>query len=820
MRSHLLLSASVLILAACSEPGVGPNTPLANAPTVQLTQIGGDPASADLCGGLSPCDAYDYRDDGSIGAEGMCFLPPTVDNHLSDPACSAPNTPGLSGIFQLAWCQVLYTDPTGATPPTIVPGSCQDPEDWVDLVEENGHYSASVRWRRNEADDGDIFRVYVVRGAQAFAHRDLIIDPNLTTPADDYVHAIGYGNEPIKLVITDDFSCIKYDTQGGTPENAATCLISGAESVSFETSQVITTFNFPDGNPTFLADFEVSECLSLGFDVDAAGTISGNALVDTPLADCKISLSSEELAMLDVPAQIQVTVKDPRWSDVEADDAPFQHARLNVLQYDELGLGALPPSTDPGWFGAATSSSAALRLLDWGLDKLASLVLPRELYAFRGAGWDFTRMSDFQVSVQGIMDASEFGAPCSTGEPYCVDLGTYSGDSPVVPVSVRVSAPTALGPAVYPDDHFPVPDTRLHFFPEDGDAIACPTGSAQDPITGRGCVEPGEMNDLSTDPPSTWGHVVVITGPDGIGSVDWTLGGGNSTLHVVACGVARPGDTEADPPSEPGSDHVWGTLSQSGCVDRSASITSGTGYDNGPADGFTPFEPVDIENEVAVYGLPIEVRAETCPTINVDGVKSDAFGVAEWEACAEKTIFTAPQKGPKVEDNATLYTYSDGEALYVGVEVQSNDLGNKIFLSMVESFTTSGEGIEAAGDELLVLDFGGETTPVDWHLTQQCVDNSSSSLCGDPDAAADGAFAADAAALEGGAGSGTVFYEFVRPLRSPNAADGPGKEDLGVTGGSMGLKVTVTQGQGGGKGGFVYPDPQTSAAEYHVFTIE
>jgi hypothetical protein len=328
------------------------------------------------------------------------------------------------------------------------------------------------------------------------------------------------------------------------------------------------------------------------------------------------------------------------------------------------------------------------------------------------------------------------------------------------------------------------------------------------------------MNDLSTDPPSTWGHVVVITGPDGIGSVDWTLGGGNSTLHVVACGVARPGDTEADPPSEPGSDHVWGTLSQSGCVDRSASITSGTGYDNGPADGFTPFEPVDIENEVAVYGLPIEVRAETCPTINVDGVKSDAVGVAEWEACAEKTIFTAPQKGPKVEDNATLYTYSDGEALYVGVEVQSNDLGNKIFLSMVESFTTSGEGIEAAGDELLVLDFGGETTPVDWHLTQQCVDNSSSSLCGDPDAAADGVFAADAAALEGGAGSGTVFYEFVRPLRSPNAADGPGKEDLGVTGGSMGLKVTVTQGQGGGKGGFVYPDPQTSAAEYHVFTIE
>lgn len=814
MRSPLVASLALVVLAACSEPGVGPNDPLARAPSVQLTHLGGDPASDDLCGGLSPCDAYDYRGDGSTGAPGMCFLPPTVGNHLSDPACSAPNTPGLDGIFKLAWCQVDYADPSGASAPTIVPGTCQDPADWVDLVESDGHYSASVRWGRNEADDGDVFRVYVVRGSQAFAHRDLIIDPNETRPADDFVHAVGYGNEPIKMVVTEDFSCIKFDTQGGAPENAATCVIAGATSVSFETDESITTFNFPDGNPTFVADFEVSECLSLGFDVDASGSVGGNALVDTPLASCKVSLSSEEIEMLFVPGQIQVSVKDPRWSDDPADAASFEHARLNVLQYDEFGIGVLPPSNDPGWFGAATSSSAALRWLDWGLDKLAGLVLPEPLYALRGAGWDFTRMSDFQVAVMPVATHGVFGAPCPSGEAHCVDLGTFAGDAPV-PVGVHVSAPTAAGPTEYPDNHIDVPDTRLHFLPESG-TVSCPAGSAPGQF-GRGCVEPGDP-DVSTNPPSFWDHLVVITGTDGMGSVDWTLGDGSNTLRVAACGVARPGDVEPNPPEEPGADGVWGTLGD--CSDREVAASDGSAYDNGPADGLTPFEPVDTQNEVALYGRPLTFVAATCPQINVDGMKDDAFGGSEWDECAEKTIFTAPVQGPKVENNAALYTYSDGEALYLGVEVATNDLGGKIFVNLVESFA-GGDGVEAAGDEVLVLDFGAELAPIDWHYTQSCVGNNAASLCGDPDAFGDGTLGAAGAALGDGAGSGTVFYEFVRPLGSPNSASGAGKEDLGAGPGDMvGLRVTVTQGQGGGKGGFVYPDPQKSQVKYHTFTLD
>ena len=150
-------------------------------------------------------------------------------------------------------------------------------------------------------------------------------------------------------------------------------------------------------------------------------------------------------------------------------------------------------------------------------------------------------------------------------------------------------------------------------------------------------------------------------------------------------------------------------------------------------------------------------------------------------------------------------------------------MGNKIFINLVESF--NGDGVPAAGDDLLVLDFGDLTGPVDWHFTQQCVGNNSNSLCGDPDTLGDGAGNGVVAnASVGGAGSGHVFYEFSRPLESRNGfAPSPPKEDLfvptvGPT--DVGLRLRVTHGKGGGKGGFVFPDPQTAPTVYHRFTIQ
>ena len=731
----------------------------------------------------------------------------------------ATSSRGSDGLFQLAVCQVDYSaSPDGTQAPTIV--ACEPENQWQDLVEVPGaeHYSTSVRFRRS--DRNKTFRLYVVHDDVHYAHRDVVVNPNLTTPADGFVHSIGFGNEPIKVRITEGLDCVKLDTQEGEPDNAATCLIAGETAFAFDIGGVedVVTFNFFEGNDPFFATFEVSECFSLGFDPDG----NGNALVDVPLAGCKISLISE-LDELEVAGQINFNIVDPRWDFGANLLAVFAAARLNVIQVDETGVAVLPPNVDPGWFGAATmamtmSDFAPLRWIGRGLVRLAALFRTEPLYAsfFRG-GWDFTRMSDFQVALMPVMDHDAVqhytGIACGSGLDSCLDLGTFPGNA-TVPVSVKVSAPGNTVAAI----PFDVQDTRLHYFPTNGSTVTCP-----DPhIAGEACYAAGFRTDLSMTPASTWDHLVVITGSNGAGSVDWTLADGANTLNVSACGVARPGNIEPNPSDTVG-DGVWGTLGN--CTDRRAAMTAGGALDNGPADGFTPFEPVDTDNEVAIYGLPLTFEAQTCPTITVDGAK----GNGEWvDGCAVITPFTVPLKGKKTTNNALLYTYDDGDTLFVALKVHSTDLGRKIFMNLVEQ----GDGlVPANGDDLLVLEFDGSDfgTFADWHFTTFCLGNSSSSLCGDPDTVVQdgivqdglgGLFNADAAATVGGAGAGTVFYEFKRPLGSPNNDDASGpKEDFAATRGPLyGLRITVTQGEGGGKGGFVIPDSKASQA-YHLFTI-
>ena len=97
----VLVSLVVSALSSCSDSSVSPTTPLPITPPIAYSHLGDDPATSDLCDGLSPCDAYDYdrnldgTPDGIVGVPGFCFLPPTVDNHLSDPACSGAFVPGL-----------------------------------------------------------------------------------------------------------------------------------------------------------------------------------------------------------------------------------------------------------------------------------------------------------------------------------------------------------------------------------------------------------------------------------------------------------------------------------------------------------------------------------------------------------------------------------------------------------------------------------------------------------------------------------------------------------------------------------------------------
>jgi len=302
--------------------------------------------------------------------------------------------------------------------------------------------------------------------------------------------------------------------------------------------------------------------------------------------------------------------------------------------------------------------------------------------------------------------------------------------------------------------------------------------------------------------------MVIITGNGGAAVADWTLAPGENTLLMNACSAARRGPNEPNPPSEPGADNVYGDLIPGGCSDRAAALTNAAAYDNGPADGDFPYEPTDF-HEVAIYGLPLTFEAETCPVIEIDGTKDGA----EWD-CATTTGFTVNLSGPKpAGPNAWLYTYSDGEALYLGLEGGGTSIRNKVFFNIVESSLT-----RAAGDDLLLLDLGLGGTVGDWHFTQACVNNNSNSLCGEPDVRDDAGGDLEAAALGTGA-DGHAFYEFRRPFPTPasTAVGGP-KEDLGATVGQpIGIRVQRTQGQGGGQGGFEYPP---GIGTYVPFTLE
>ena len=146
-------------------------------------------------------------------------------------------------------------------------------------------------------------------------------------------------------------------------------------------------------------------------------------------------------------------------------------ANILLLTGVRLFIRLLRERTQGPWFGEvmAMSDFAPFRWIGRGLVRLAALFRPEPLYAFffRG-GWDFTRMSDFQVALMPVMDHDEEGTACASGLDSCLDLGTFSGTE-AVPVSVKVSAPDNTLAAV----PFDVQDTRLHFFPQTG-TVACP----------------------------------------------------------------------------------------------------------------------------------------------------------------------------------------------------------------------------------------------------------------------------------------------------------------------------------------------------------
>ena len=113
MRSMFLFVVVVVFVAGCADGGDSPTDPFESATTVSLSHMDG--SGSDLCGGFSPCDAVGYGH--GVGVEGMCFLPPTVDNHRSDEACSGDFLSGIDdGVFELLICKATYVELDNGTP--------------------------------------------------------------------------------------------------------------------------------------------------------------------------------------------------------------------------------------------------------------------------------------------------------------------------------------------------------------------------------------------------------------------------------------------------------------------------------------------------------------------------------------------------------------------------------------------------------------------------------------------------------------------------------------------------------------------------------
>jgi len=185
---RLILLLAVPFALSCTDSDVQPTSPDAPAIRADHTPTSG----ADLCGGQSPCDAQ------TAGHPGVWFLPPLMNNGSP---FSGPFVSGLEEIVDVVVCEINTGYPPDPPSDIDTGGQCEK----LDTTEDTAgkHYRASIRFRR--PDVGMMFRVHVVIGEVHLAFRDIIIDPNDTSPASDALLSVGTGNNPIKVRIDDGF---------------------------------------------------------------------------------------------------------------------------------------------------------------------------------------------------------------------------------------------------------------------------------------------------------------------------------------------------------------------------------------------------------------------------------------------------------------------------------------------------------------------------------------------------------------------------------------------------------------------------------------
>jgi hypothetical protein len=710
-----------------------------------------------------------------------------TDNHLSDPACSAPFVGGLpDGTFQLEWCEVDYTGVTGPLDAPTPTSNCQGPLPltWDGTSE---FYETSIKFNKakgpnNPGDLDKTFRLYIVQGDVHKAHRDVVVDPNLTSPADAPLLAVGTGNVPVKVRVTESVEC----DDGVFDLEVTNCLIVSNQSLNL--GQNGTNIQFGNVVNPFFVSATLEDC---GHVTDP----NGGPAVDLRLPGCKVSIDGDfqlNPAIGEDPAFIQVC------DDLSGlTEDYFAAQALGVLHVEldssrPTGVSVLP-------FAAASCVPPSLTHGDSdGLfGRLASLFGIKPLVAtsavgpLTGGGGSFYSNTDFELAILSINKIYDVAASATVDDAAELDLGTVPSGS-AVPVAVQALAECDLTASSQPagfctngEYDAPVAGQTVRYFALGG-TVSCSGGAA--------------ATSCST-----------TTDANGMASASWTPGAGESELKAISCGAGIYGsDLQVNPALPEGSvqgPHGFCDVAPTDKDDGTA------GPANGWLAGTDPFAgiaygtaPSQVLYESGINDLPLTWKASSCPTPTVtDGVRSDEWQVGE---CAGEYKFTAKIGGGKTQpDNASLLWTHDGTILYVAIEIRgagAKDLNDAFFY--FDNDATAGpvggayvHGIHE-GDDVVVMRLDDPTKVTADHFAPAACDGSpKASLCSAVDATS-GDQTSGAASVDGA----NLFWEFSKALNEscPNDEDfclgNPLPDYVGVAG-------TITGGKGGSKGGNEVP---------------
>jgi hypothetical protein len=632
---------------------------------------------------------------------------------------------------------------------------------------------------------GKSFRLYIVQGDQHRAHRDVIVDPNLTSPADDPVLAVGTGNTPVKVRVTESVEC----DDGIDDLEVTNCLIVSNQQLNL--GNLGTNIQFG----TVVNPFFVSATLE---DCRHVTDPNGDPAVDLRLPGCKVSIEGDFQLNPDIgedPGFIQIC--DDLSGLTEDYFAPralgVLHVELDASKPKGAGVSVLP-------FAAANCVSPLAESDTDGLfGKLASLFGIKPLVAtsavgpLKGGGGSFYSNTEFEPALLAINWIYDVAASATVDDAAELDLGVV-GAGTAVPVAVQALAECDLTGSSQP-------------------AGFCTTGAYDAPVAGQTVRYFALGGTVSCDGGATSGAwCSMLTGADGKAQASWTPGAGESELKAITCGAGIYGsDLQVDPSLPAGS--VQGP--HGFCDFDPTDEDDGTaGPANGWLAGTDPFAgiaygtaPSQVLYESAINDLPLTWKARSCPTPDVtDGVRGD-----EWQVgtCAGEYKFTAKTTGGKtLPDNASLLWTNDGTNLYVAIEIRGagqKDLNDAFFY--FDNDANSGNAGDAyahgihEGDDVVVMRLDDPTkVTADHYAPLSCEGSPKASLCSAVDETS-GDQTNGAAGVDGA----NLFWEFSKELAGGSCPNG---EDfcLGLAlPDYVGIAGTITGGQGGSKGGTEVP---------------